>query len=44
MGRGGGQVVSVHAVFFDDMSWNPADIYSFYSVNYTNKPKRKHTS
>ena len=33
MGRGGGQVVTVHAFYSDNPSSNPADVYSF-SVKY----------
>ena len=33
MGRGGGQVVTVHAFYSDNPSSNPADVYSF-SVQY----------
>ena len=42
-GRGGGQVVSMLAVYSDDPSSNPADIYSF-SVKFVfekNKNKQK---
>ena len=33
LGRGGGQVVTVLAFCTDDPSSNPAEVYSFYSVN-----------
>ena len=29
LGRGGGQVVSVLAFYYDDLSSNPAEAYSF---------------
>ena len=32
-GSGGGQVVSVLALYSDDPSSNPAEVNSFYSVN-----------
>ena len=31
MGRGGGQVVSVLALYSNDLSSNPDEVYSFYS-------------
>ena len=31
--RGGDQVVSVDAFYSDDPSSNPAEVFSFYSVN-----------
>ena len=31
-GCGGGQVVSVFAVYSDDLSSNPAEVYNFYCV------------
>ena len=29
LGRGGGQVVSVHAFYSDSLSSNPSDVYNF---------------
>ena len=39
MGRDGGQVVSVLAFYSDDPSSNPAEVYSFYSVNCSKRTK-----
>ena len=33
LGRGGGQVVSVHAFYSDDSSSNPAEAYSYFGKN-----------
>ena len=44
MGRGGGQVVRVLALYFDDPRSNPADTYSFFSVKFAfekNENKQK---
>ena len=38
-GSGGGQVVSVLAFYSDDPSLNPAEVYSFYSVNCLKRTK-----
>ena len=39
MGSGGGRVVSVLAFYSDDTSSNPAEVYSFYSVNCLKRTK-----
>ena len=41
--RGGGELVNIIAFYSVDLSLNPAEVYSFYSVNLleNNKYKRK---
>ena len=39
LGGGGGQVVSMLAFYFHDPSSNPAEVYSFYSLNCLKRTK-----